>query len=95
MGSWLPNAVLKGRPAQTGQECLTLCPYWMGVGMVPCQTMHTMGALHCLGLAPPSDPTDQCKKKGGKRKGSTQDAKKATVDVQPDSPVYLGAFMES
>ena len=43
-----------------GQECLSLCPYWMGAGMVPCQTMHT---FHCLGLAPP-DPTDQCKKKG-------------------------------
>ena len=51
-----------------GQECLSLYPYWMGVGMVLCQTMYTMGALHCLGLAPPSDPKDQCKKKKIKKK---------------------------
>ena len=32
---------------------------WYGL----CPTIHTMGVLHCLGLAPPSDPTDQIKKK--------------------------------
>ena len=61
-----------------GQECLSLYPYWMGVGMVLCQTMHTMGALHCLGLAPPSDPKDQCKKK--KKKNSSGEVETSATD---------------
>ena len=42
--------------------CLYIRIGW-GLALVLCQTMHTMGALHCLGLAPPSDPTDQWEKK--------------------------------
>ena len=62
-----------------GQECLRfLCPYWMWVSMVPCQNMHTMGALHCLGLAPPSDTTDQCTKNSV----SKTDSNSATIRIR-------------
>ena len=43
-----------------GPECLSLCSYWMGLALVLCQIMHTVGALHCLGLAPPYPKQKGC-----------------------------------
>jgi len=46
-----------------GHECMTLCPSWMGAGMILARSYTRRGAVQCLGLAPPYDPTDHLKKK--------------------------------